>query len=557
MVWFATNLRRSRVGRALAAGRDSDAAARSLGIDPAHYRLVALSFSAVVAALGGILLAYGEQPLDPTRFAVFLSVQYFLYTVVGGARSLAGAAVVVFAFEVAPALGQGTPPTGPASVLVLGALAVVTVAFVPGGLAGLVQRAAGRLRPGSSPVPALDRRGRLGRVHRPRSRRPSGWPRPVRRRRSLRRRCLSPVPARAAASRTSSAASRRRGPGRPGAATPAGRARCPTAAISLGDAGTATDRPETGELFWRPFNPKALERTRPFRTAPPSRDEFESHLSQFLGTRTKRTGPLFRAQGVTVRYGAVAACTDVDLELNDGEIVAVIGPNGAGKTALCDALSGFSPSTGRVYLGERDVSGLPAHERSRLGMARMFSPPGAVRIDDGGRERDGGPASPDARRLLLLRLRPRPVEAGRPAGPAARPRAARAPRYRGPRRPAGGRPGPRASSGWSIWPGRWPPTPAWPSSTSPPPACRKLDRKDLAERIGMVCDEMGIAVLVTGQDFPAIANLADFVYVLDTGAVVGQGEPDEVADDTRVQAAFLRGVQPVPARPDRAKTRRT
>jgi len=34
VVWFATNLRRSRVGRALAAGRDSDAAARSLGLDP-------------------------------------------------------------------------------------------------------------------------------------------------------------------------------------------------------------------------------------------------------------------------------------------------------------------------------------------------------------------------------------------------------------------------------------------------------------------------------------------------------------------------------------------
>jgi branched-chain amino acid transport system permease protein len=155
VVWFATNLRRSRIGRALAAARDSDAATRSLGIDPAHYRLVALSFSAVVAALGGILLAYGEKPLDPTRFAVFLSVQYFLYTVVGGTRSLAGAAVVVFAFEIVPALGQGTPPTGPTSVLVLGALAAVTVAFVPGGLAGLAQRAMRRLAPTSAPVPAM------------------------------------------------------------------------------------------------------------------------------------------------------------------------------------------------------------------------------------------------------------------------------------------------------------------------------------------------------------------------------------------------------------------
>ena len=81
----------------------------------------------MVAALGGIVAAYGEHPLDPTRFAVFLSVQYFLYTVIGGARSLAGTAAVVFAFEVAPApVGAGDrdrtagarwcglhPPAGP------------------------------------------------------------------------------------------------------------------------------------------------------------------------------------------------------------------------------------------------------------------------------------------------------------------------------------------------------------------------------------------------------------------------------------------------------------
>ena len=319
--------------------------------------------------------------------------------------------------------------------------------------------------------------------------------------------------------------------------------------IAAGEAGMATDRPETGELFWRPFNPKALERTRPFRTAPPSRDEFESHLSQFLGTRTKRTGPLFRAQGVTVRYGAVAACTDVDLELNDGEIVAVIGPNGAGKTALCDALSGFTPSTGRVYIGERDVSGMAAHERSRLGMARLFTRPALfdsmtvvenVMVAQHRRMRGGflacgfGLAQSRhddrlARRHALELLEMLGIEnvADRPAaalGPGeqrlvdlARALAAD-PRVAILDEPAAGLP--------------------------------KLDRKDLAERIGMLCDDLGIGVLVTGQDFPAIANLADFVYVLDTGAVVGQGEPDDVAADTRVQAAFLRGVQPFPPAPE-------
>ena len=317
----------------------------------------------------------------------------------------------------------------------------------------------------------------------------------------------------------------------------------------VGDGGTATEQPERGEFLWRPFNPKALERTRPFRTAPPSRDEFESHLSQFLGTRARRTGPLFRAQGVSVRYGAVAACTDVDVELNDGEIVAVIGPNGAGKTALCDALTGFGPATGRVYLGERDVSGLPAHQRSRLGIARMFTRPALfdsmtaaenLVVAQHRRMRGGffacglGLALSKhedrlARRhalelLELIGIESLADRAVARLGPGeqrlvdlARALAAD-PRLAVLDEPVAGLP--------------------------------KADRRDLAERIGMVCDEMGIAVLVTGQDFPAITNLADYVYVLDTGTVVGKGEPADVAADTRVQAAFLRGIQPFPPAPE-------
>lgn len=313
--------------------------------------------------------------------------------------------------------------------------------------------------------------------------------------------------------------------------------------------GTGTERPEKGELLWRRFKPEALERTRPFRTAPPSRDEFESHLSQFLGARAKRTGPLFRAQGLGVRHGAVAACTDVDLELNDGEIVAVLGPDGAGKTSLCDALTGFGPATGRVYLGDRDVSGLPAHQRSRLGVARMFARPALfgsmtaaenLMVAQHRRMRGGffacglGLALSKhedrvARRhaLELLELLGIEALADRPVVRLGRGEQRLVDLARA-----------LASD------------PRLAVIDEPAAGLSKAERKEIAERIGMVCDEMGIAVLLTGQDFPQITNLADFVYVLDGGAVVGQGEPDEVAADTRVQAAFLRGIQPFPPAPE-------
>jgi ABC-type branched-subunit amino acid transport system ATPase component len=318
--------------------------------------------------------------------------------------------------------------------------------------------------------------------------------------------------------------------------------------LAADDPGTIADRAESGELFWRPFDPKALERTRPFRTAPPSRDEFESHLSQFLGTRTKRTGPLFRAQGVTVRYGPVSACTDVDLELNDGEIVAVLGPNGAGKTALCDALSGFGPSTGRVYIGERDVSALAAHQRSRLGMARTFARPELF---------DSMTAAENLMVAQHRRMRGGFFSCG--LGLALSKHDDRLARRHSlellellgilelaDRRVAGLGPGERRLVDLAR---ALAADPRLAILDEPAAGLTKPERKDLAERIAMACDELGIGVLVTGQDFPAIANLADFVYVLDNGAVVGQGEPDDVAADTRVQAAFLRGVQPFPPAP--------
>jgi branched-subunit amino acid ABC-type transport system permease component len=150
VAWFATNLRRSRVGRAFAAVRDAEEGAASLGIDPLRYRLIALTFSAVVAGLGGVVHAYLAGSIDPTRFAAFLSLQYLLYAVVGGAGSLLGTAAVVFVFEVVPALDGGGP--GPGAVALLGLLAVAAVPL--GGLPGLARRLRASVRRPAEPVAA-------------------------------------------------------------------------------------------------------------------------------------------------------------------------------------------------------------------------------------------------------------------------------------------------------------------------------------------------------------------------------------------------------------------
>lgn len=73
------------------------------------------------------------------------------------------------------------------------------------------------------------------------------------------------------------------------------------------------------------------------------------------------------------RFGSLTAVNDVSLTVARGELRAIIGPNGAGKTTFFNLISGFfPPSAGRIVFEGHDVTATPAHRRVGLGMARTF-----------------------------------------------------------------------------------------------------------------------------------------------------------------------------------------
>jgi branched-chain amino acid transport system ATP-binding protein len=78
-------------------------------------------------------------------------------------------------------------------------------------------------------------------------------------------------------------------------------------------------------------------------------------------------------RGLNKRFGSLVVASDVELTLPAGVRYALIGPNGAGKTTLINLITGMlQPDSGRIFLGDDDITALPPDERVRRGLVRTF-----------------------------------------------------------------------------------------------------------------------------------------------------------------------------------------
>jgi branched-chain amino acid transport system ATP-binding protein len=83
--------------------------------------------------------------------------------------------------------------------------------------------------------------------------------------------------------------------------------------------------------------------------------------------------PLLAVRGLRKHFGGLAANDGIDLDVAEGETLAVIGPNGAGKTTLIGQLAGdLAPDAGTIRFAGADITALPAAARSHRGLARSF-----------------------------------------------------------------------------------------------------------------------------------------------------------------------------------------
>ena len=86
--------------------------------------------------------------------------------------------------------------------------------------------------------------------------------------------------------------------------------------------------------------------------------------------------PILSIVEVTKRFGGLIAVNDLSVDFHEGEAIGLMGPNGAGKTTLISVIAGqYKPDRGSIKFQGRVISGLPAHNVCRLGIARTYQIP--------------------------------------------------------------------------------------------------------------------------------------------------------------------------------------
>ncbi len=241
-------------------------------------------------------------------------------------------------------------------------------------------------------------------------------------------------------------------------------------------------------------------------------------------TLHKPNTTVMETRGVTVRFGGVAALTDVNIAVKSGEVTGLIGPNGAGKTTLFNVISGLQrPNHGDVFLGGTDVTKVRPNKRATMGLARTFqrlelfgtlSAADNVRV---GLEASDQPRKGDTAaqaRVLLERVG------------------------------AGG----CADALVSTLPTGMARLVELARALSINPRVLLLDEPcsglDEAETLGLgklltsLATE-GRAILLVEHDTDVVLTVCDTIFVLDFGEVIASGKPADIQADPIVQAAYL------------------
>jgi branched-chain amino acid transport system ATP-binding protein len=235
--------------------------------------------------------------------------------------------------------------------------------------------------------------------------------------------------------------------------------------------------------------------------------------------------PRLEIEDLHVAYGQVEAVRGVSLQVPEGRIVTLIGPNGAGKSSILSALAGLvRPASGRVRLDGADVTGLPAHRAVAAGLSLVPEGRailGRMTVEENLRlagERRQPPGALEA--AIDEQCRRFPILGERR------------------RQPAGSLSGGQQQML------------AFARALLARPRVLLLDEPSmglsplLVQQVFLLVEQLhreGATILLVEQNARLALSVASYAYVLEHGRLALEGPSRELAEDPRVQAAYLGG----------------
>ena len=236
-------------------------------------------------------------------------------------------------------------------------------------------------------------------------------------------------------------------------------------------------------------------------------------------------GPLLEVDGLVKRFGGFTALNRVSLSVKAGERFGLIGPNGSGKTTLINCVSGVLPvNGGTIRFDGREITALPPHQRTRLGIVRSFQIPKpftsmtvrenlGIPLEYAAAGRAGGEGSADADEILesiglqakahlrpsgLTQIEMRKLELARAMA-------------------------------------------ARPKLLISDEAMAGLSSTEVDDILAILfrLNTQGITIIMIEHIMRAVMRFSERIVVLDAGERIAEGTPDEVVRNPAVEKAYL------------------
>lgn len=234
-----------------------------------------------------------------------------------------------------------------------------------------------------------------------------------------------------------------------------------------------------------------------------------------------------RLDNIRKSYGKRLVVNRVSLSISQGEVVGLLGPNGAGKTTTFYIATGLErPNSGDVWLNELDITGLPIHQRARLGVVYLAQEPSVFRhlsVQDNillVLQQTGIPASERGKRLQLLLKEFRLESVARTAGGQVSGGERR--RTELARALAAGTNGPNFLL-----------------LDEPFTGVDPIAVGEIQEILSQLCKQRGVGILITDHNVRETLAITDRAYIMREGETLAGGSAEELYSNPLVRKYYL------------------